>query len=148
MSPRRRSRRERIALRLPATVMEYPFEVFVGVYGVLAAAAILVGGGVPKSMAALVPVALIVAWGASLGLGGATVLVGLRLRRNHFVIAMGLRLVAGALATFVLAASWFTRDPTIIPSALLVTFVAVLAGFRSFYLRTNALLAHTITEKG
>jgi hypothetical protein len=145
MRRRAKTRRERLALRLPFAVLEFPFEVFVGVYGLLAALAIVLGGAVPASLDALLPPAVVYLWGCSLGLGGATILYGLH-RRFAFVIAMGLRLVAGALTIFVGAALWFAYSVTIIPSALLILFVAALAGFRSFYLRTNALFAQRISK--
>lgn len=146
VAPEARTRRERLIMRLPKSFMEYPFEVFVGVYGVLAAAAVLVGGGVPKSMAAFLPHFLVVAWGITLALGGITTLVGLRVH-SHFVIAMGLRLISGALALFVGIAAWVVQDAAIIPSALLVLFIAVLSGFRSFYLKTTTLVSRRLRRE-
>jgi hypothetical protein len=125
--------------------MEYPFEFFVGVYGLLASLAIMLGGAMPRSMTVLVPVGVIYAWAGTLGLGGATLLGGLA-RHHVFVVAMGLRLVTVALGTFMIAAVWL--DPTwqIAPSILLLGFICALAGFRSFYLRTSALMARRIAK--
>ena len=148
MSPRRpRSRRERIAFRLPAAILEYPFEVFVAVYAILASFVVSVGGAVPEPLAQLLPHFVVVTWGLSLGIGGASVGAGL-LSGRHIVTAMGLRLVTVALFTYLVGYVGFAWDIEALPSALLLGFIIALAGFRSFYLRTVTEMVERAHEEG
>lgn len=126
--------------------MEYPFEVFVSVYSVLAAFAVIAGGAIPAPLADLLPHAAVVAWGLSLGLGGGTVGTGL-LARHHRLTAMGLRLVTVSLTTYLLAFLAFAWSPDAIPSALLLAFIVALAGFRSFYFRTLTGMVERVFEE-
>lgn len=150
MTRRRRSRREWIAFRLPVAVAEFPFETFVALYAMLAAAAVLLGGVVPDAMRAALPSGLITLWALSLGLGAATVGYGL-FKQWLFPLAAGLRLVAFSLLVYLVAfigLGLLQEDlVNVVPGAILLGSVITLAAVRSFYLRTVTILKHRLRRE-
>lgn len=97
--------RERVSRIVPRSVMEYPFEVMVGIIAVLMGLPFLIGTAAPASLIALVGTVAFYAWAAALTIGGVTVLAGLRLpaRPNPLITAAGLQLAGGAFGVYSIA---------------------------------------------
>lgn len=130
--------REWILLRLPAPLLEWPFEVMMAFYALVAGSCLATGLLDSGSVAALFP-----EWGArALGgvflVGGIDVAWGLRHRSYYTAVPRGLRLLAvgiGAYTVCILVAGGVSRSGA---AALIVGGVAALCAIRSLYLRGKA----------
>lgn len=128
--------------RLPASLMEYPFEAFAAVYGTLAGALVVLSGqGVPPRTDALLPDLVIRLWGATLLVAGVTLLVGLR-RRWRLALPVGLRLLGVSLGIFCGVVVWTERTWEVVPGAVLIAFIALLALARGIFLRAATEVRH------
>lgn len=148
MTRRRRSRRESIAFRLPVAVLEYPFECFTAIGALIMGVALVLGLTRPGSVAALLPAAGVTVWGASLILGGSTILIGLAGRRIPAVMAAGLRLVSVLFLIYAVSIVYILGFRQAGLSAALFTLIGGLAAFRAFYLRTLAAVEQRIHKEG
>lgn len=91
-----------IARATPKTVVEYPFEVFVSVLGLITGVPLLAGLARPNSLALLLPPYAFLAYAVALVLGAVTVAIALR-KRHAGGIAMGLQLLGGSFSVYAIA---------------------------------------------
>lgn len=146
MIARRRSRRERLAFRLPAALMEYPFEVFVTGAAAFIGTVLLSGLSRPSSLVHLLPQYGVAVWSAGLVLGAITTGWGLSRRRLSLITA-GLRLVSGLFLVYALAIVGFAGFHDGGPACVLYVFVGALGFFRAFYLTALADIGRRIHEE-
>lgn len=131
--------RHRVVKRLPVALMEYPFESFMALIGLLLGVALGLGAVRPGSLFALLPGWLVGLYAVAAVAGSGTVLAGLAPRRKNPVpMAVGLRLVAVLLAVYgvaLVAVGGFENGGM---AATFFLGISALAGFRSMYLRAQA----------
>jgi hypothetical protein len=98
-------------------------ETFVALLCVLSSAAYLSGTPAPKSIDALLPVWLRVAWGGYLFAGGLLILVGLSVGRRRTEKA-GLLLLAGSASVYALALGLVAGLAALFPAGITLAFAA------------------------
>lgn len=124
--------------RLPVALMEYPFESFTAVLGLLGAVAVFTAG-VPGPMGEL-PAIVIILFGLMLALAGGTLALGLR-RSYRLALPIGLRLLGLTIGTYAVG-DVMTGGPAHVPNALILIYIAALALSRSLYLRAATEVRH------
>lgn len=139
--------RQRVVRRLPVALMEYPFETFMALLGLLVGAALLFGTIRPGSLFEALPFPAIMTYAVATAAGAGTVLAGLIPARKHPIpMAIGLRLLAALFLAYGGAILYFAGVSVGGMSGFAFVGLSALAGFRSMYLRaqaeTAALLIH------
>ena len=137
----------RLALRLPLTIMEFPYEVAIAVFSVVAGiSSLILYQSIPPALLVLTPLWVAILWALGFIFGGTTILFGLW-QGDVSAISTGLRLVAICLATYFLAIVVIgvgVGTPVFMapasPVALLVLTNAILCAYRSFYLSAKLLI--------
>ncbi len=145
----RRSEHWRLVViqRIPTVVIDYPLEVLLATYGVIAGTTQATGLATSNSLSHLLPGWMMLAYGAALLLGGLTIAVGLVRRQHSVLVAAGLRLLASAMLAYAFAviatAGW--RDG--LPGGLALGSIAGWCYLRAFFLKTRALLLSKIDPR-
>lgn len=119
--------------------MEYPFECFASILGLLLGITLILGSIRPESLFTLLPPLALLAYAVGSLAGAGTIFAGLVTRhKNPVLMAVGLRLIAlliGLYGVGVIAYSGWAQGGM---AAIFFIGIALLAAFRSIYLRTNA----------
>jgi hypothetical protein len=128
--------------------MEYAFECFAALLGLLLGAFLLIGVFRPGSLFLALPLIAVRVYAVAALLGAGTVLAGIVARPcNPILMAVGLRLFAVVLVVYGAAVFFIGGVAQAGITALFFTLLALLAWLRSFYLRANAEAAYR-THRG
>lgn len=142
------SRREKLARRLPAALQTCPFECFLTLLSLLVGLSVVLGAVEPGSLLSYLPHGGLVAWGVGLLVGGITLASGLPRRTNPAILAAGLSLVGTLLGAYSVAVIGYAGWPTGGVSGGVFGVVALLCGFRTFYLRAQVATVVRVHENG
>lgn len=135
LSQRRRNLRERVLLRLPTAVIEWPFETMMSLYALITGAALTTGLVSSASVAALFPEWAARILGVLYLVGGLDVAWGLHRGAYTSACARGLRLLGGSIGAYTVSIIAFGGWRRSAVAALIIGGVALLCALRSFYLR-------------
>lgn len=141
-------RLEKIARRLPVALQTCPFECLLMLLCILVGLPVVLGAIEPGSLLSYLPKDGLVVWGAGLLVGGITLAAGLPRHTRPLVLAAGLSLTGtllGAYSVAVIAYSGWTTGGV---SGSFFAAVALLCGFRAFYLRAESAALERIHESG
>lgn len=142
------SRLEKLARRLPVALQTCPFECLLMLLSVLVGIPVVLGAIEPGSLLSYLPHGGLTAWGAGLLLGGVTLATGLPRHTRPPILAAGLSLIGtllGAYSVAVIAYSGWANGGV---SGCFFGAVALLCGFRAFYLRAESAALERIHESG
>lgn len=139
MSGAGRSRRERLALRLPRPLIEFPFEVLVCLFGVLASVAVAFFGKAPGSLRETLPAVVIHLWAASLLLGSVTTGLGIT-KRFRRLLASGLQMSGVGLTVYIVALA-ATNGARSTVGILALSALVCIAFLRALYVSASTDLA-------
>lgn len=142
------SRREKIARRLPVALQTCPFECFMAMLSTLLGIVIVVGAIEPSSLLNALPHGGLVVWGIGLLAGGVTLISGLPRRTNPPILAAGLSLTGTLLGAYAVAVIGYAGWQVGGLSGIFFAVVALLCGFRAFYLRAQTAATERVQETG
>lgn len=138
-------RAERLLSRIPAVLIEYPFEVLIAMWGILAGASGLVRLTSSSTISGLLPPWAAGMWSLSLFLSGVTIAAGLRSHRYGTSVANGLILCAIATGVYSLAIVTVGGVSGAYAGSLLAA-ISCLASLRAIYLRVRRSISKRIEQ--
>lgn len=147
MSGNARRWRAGIVRRLPASLVIYPFECMTALVSGIMGFALLTGSVRPDSLFSVLPLALVVVYGVAALLGAGTTAFGVA-RRNPFVIALGLRLMAMVLGVYGIAVIGYSGWKAAGFAGVFFIAKALTSLLRSLWLRAEADVRQGLTKEG
>lgn len=120
--------------RIPVEVIEYPLELVLSVWATVSGLALMLGVSDPVSIAETLPDGLQDAWGIALTLSGATMGIGLMLRKYGTIVARGMSLLAPAALVYGISIFIWGGVERAIPAGPLLISIAVLCWTRAWWL--------------
>lgn len=142
------SRREQLARRLPAAFQTCPFEVLIALLTIIVGVSVIFGSTSPGSLLSYLPGLGLKVWGVGLLAGGLTIAAGLPRKTYPIILSAGLGLVGPCLGAYSLAVIAYAGWATGGVSGIFFGAVALLCGFRSFYLGAEADATHRVRTNG
>lgn len=134
--------------RMPTEVIEYPLELVLSVWASVSGLALLAGVSDPVSITETLPEGLQVAWGAALTLSGATIGIGLALRKYGTLVARGLSLLAPAALVYGISIFIWGGIDRAVPAGPLLFSIAILCWLRAWWLNKREEILRYLAKGG